>query len=147
MEYKKEIQFRWSDFDINFHLNHSVYYELGAQARTEMLASVGLNMAVYKANHFGPVLFREECVFTREILVGEKIWIDAGLLRVRDDLTKFSIRHHFYKEDGSICATITVDGAWIDTKLRKVIKPDIITKDLIEKLPKAVGFEIYSKQS
>lgn len=145
MSFKKQLDFRWSDFDINFHLNHSIYYEFGAQARVEMLAQYGITLEVYKKEKFGPVLFREECTFKKEIMVNEKIWIDAALLKVRDDLTKFSIIHHFYKEDGSICATIIVEGAWIDTVLRKVTKPSLITRELIEKMPKDVNFEFYSK--
>jgi acyl-CoA thioester hydrolase len=32
-QYSKKIDIRWSDIDANFHLRHSVYYDLGAFLR------------------------------------------------------------------------------------------------------------------
>jgi hypothetical protein len=43
--FSKQLSFRWSDLDPNFHVRHSVL-RLGAQHRIEILESLGLTMKV-----------------------------------------------------------------------------------------------------
>jgi acyl-CoA thioester hydrolase len=35
--FSKQLSFRWSDLDPNFHVRHSAYYDFGAQHRIEIL--------------------------------------------------------------------------------------------------------------
>ena len=42
---------------------------------------------------------------------------------MRADASRWSIVHEFKTADDQLCATITVDGAWMDTKLRKIANP------------------------
>jgi hypothetical protein len=46
--FSKQLSFRWSDLDPNFHVRHSAYYDFGAQHRIEILESLGLTMKVYR---------------------------------------------------------------------------------------------------
>jgi acyl-CoA thioester hydrolase len=62
--FSKQLSFRWSDLDPNFHVRHSAY-DFGAQHRIEILESLGLTMKVL-TGHFGPILFREECIFRKK---------------------------------------------------------------------------------
>ena len=68
MEYIKDVDIRWSDLDPNFHLRHSVYYDFGAYCRISFLNDNGITETVMREHKIGPVLFREECVFKREII-------------------------------------------------------------------------------
>jgi acyl-CoA thioester hydrolase len=43
--------------------------------------------------------------------------------KVNADASRWSIVHEFINEENKICATITVDGAWMDLKLRKLASP------------------------
>src|ERR1051326_457758 len=95
----KEIQLRWSDLDPNFHLRHSVYYDWGAYMRLTFLNEHGLTPAVLHQYHFGPILFREECVFKREILFGDKVEVNLKLIRSRRDFSRLSIVHEIWKND------------------------------------------------
>ena len=65
--YVRPIEIRWADLDPNFHLRHSIYYDYGAFSRICFLEGHGLNAAFMAKNQFGPILFREECVFKKEI--------------------------------------------------------------------------------
>ena len=49
ISFSKELSFRWSDLDPNFHVRHSAYYDFGAQHRIEILESLGLTMKVMRA--------------------------------------------------------------------------------------------------
>ena len=118
----KEVQIRWSDLDPNFHLRHSVYYDWGALSRIEFLYANGLTAELMNKLHFGPILFREECVFKKEIRLGDRIRIGLKLLKGKRDYSRWTIRHDIIKGDDIVSAILTVDGAWLDTDKRKLAK-------------------------
>lgn len=121
--FRKQLSFRWSDLDPNFHVRHSAYYDFGAQHRIEILENLGLTMKVLQTNHFGPILFREECVFRKEIKLSDIIFMQTKVSKMKIDASRWSIVHEFLNEQSQLCATITVDGAWMDTNLRKIANP------------------------
>jgi len=136
--FKKTISIRWSDIDPNFHLRHSAYYDFGAQHRMELLESLGLTLNVMQEQSFGPVLFREECVFRREIKFSDKIDIHTKLISMKPDASRWTLAHEFYKEEDVLCATLTLDGAWMDTTLRKLVNPvPKIAVDTMLQFPKS----------
>jgi acyl-CoA thioester hydrolase len=139
--FSKQLSFRWSDLDPNFHVRHSAYYDFGAQHRIEILESLGLTMKVLQINTFGPILFREECVFRKEIALSDTIFIHTKISKMRPDASRWSIVHEFKNEEDKLCATITVDGAWMDTKLRKIANPTpAIAMEAMTSIPKTVDF-------
>lgn len=139
--YSKSLELRWSDLDPNYHLRHSVYYDFAAQIRTTFLEEHGLTIRELQHLHLGPVLFREEGVFRREIRFGDKVNINLELLKLKKDYSRFSFRHQVTKENGTHCAFITVDGAWIDTRTRKLTIPPELGVAMIDDIPKAENFE------
>jgi acyl-CoA thioester hydrolase len=139
--YRKKVEVRWSDLDPNYHLRHSVYYDWGAYVRLRFLNEHGLTPAVMHQYHFGPVLFREECVFKREILFGDTVEINLRLTKSRRDFSRLSIAHEIFKNHETLSAIITVDVAWIDTKLRKLAVPPAFTHGTFEAIPKSIPFE------
>jgi acyl-CoA thioester hydrolase len=139
--FSKQLSFRWSDLDPNFHMRHSAYYDFGAQHRIEILESFGLTMSVLKRNHFGPILFREECVFRKEIGLSDIIFMHTKISKMRPDASRWSIVHEFKNEDDKLCATITVDGAWMDTKIRKIANPTpAIAMQAMNSIPRTEDF-------
>jgi len=135
------ISLRWADFDPNFHLRHSVYYDLGATARLEFLKKYGLDYEHMEAEQFGPVLFREEAIFRREVRPGDQIFINLLITKMRRDFSRFSFRHEITRADGTLCAVMNIDGAWIDTKLRKLTLPPEKVREVLDTLPRSADFE------
>jgi acyl-CoA thioester hydrolase len=121
--FSKQLSFRWSDLDPNFHVRHSAYYDFGAQHRIEILESLGLTIKALQMNHFGPILFREECVFRKEIKLSDAIFMHTKVSKLKTDGSRWSIVHEFVNEANVLHATVTVDGAWMDTQLRKLCDP------------------------
>jgi acyl-CoA thioester hydrolase len=141
MTYSKTLSLRWADIDANFHVRHSVYYDFAAQQRIELLAEAGLTLAVMQQEHVGPILFREECVFYREMKLNDTIAITASLLKMRPDASRWTIQHQFSNQDETLCAVLTVDGAWMDTAKRKLANPvPQIIVTVMNGFPKADGF-------
>lgn len=119
----KSLELRWADLDPNFHLRHSVYYDFGATARIEFLAQNGITVVFMQQHHFGPVIFREECVFKKEIRLSDAITIDLTLKQSTPDFSRWTIQHTIYKNADTISAILTIDGAWMDTVKRKLTLP------------------------
>lgn len=139
--FTKEVSVRWSDLDPNFHVRHSVYYDFGAQHRVEILEQLGLTMRIMQENNFGPILFREECVFRKEIRQNTKVFISTKVGKIREDASRWSLVHELKNEKEELLATITVDGAWMDTKLRKIANPTPqIAIDVMNLMPKSDNF-------
>ncbi|MDI1316837.1 acyl-CoA thioesterase [Flavobacterium sp.] len=139
--FTKEVSVRWSDLDPNFHVRHSVYYDFGAQHRVEILEQLGLNMRIMQENNFGPILFREECIFRKEIRQNTKVFISTKVGKIRDDASRWTLVHELKNEKEELLATITVDGAWMDTKLRKIANPTPqIAIDVMNLMPKSDHF-------
>ena len=114
------IQIRWSDLDPNFHLRHSVYYDWGAVCRVEYLNKAGLTLQRMQQLQIGLILFREECVFRREVRMGDVVTIDAKILKARRDFSRFTILHEIKKDTETVASIITVDIAWMSAITRKL---------------------------
>jgi acyl-CoA thioester hydrolase len=134
-DFIKEVQVRWSDLDPNFHLRHSVYYDWGALNRIEFLYAHGLTAELMQQLHFGPILFREECVFKKEIRLGDKVTIGLKLLKSKKDYSRWTIQHDIIKNGDVISAILTVDGAWLDTAKRKLATPPQLASDVFSQMP------------
>lgn len=135
------VQVRWSDLDPNFHLRHSVYYDWGAMSRLEFLEQHGLTIALMQQEQFGPIIFREECVFRREIVLGDQASITLELVKARKDYSRWSIRHQIMKDDGTLAAILTVDGAWLDTAKRKLALPPAQAIEVFTQMQTADDFQ------
>jgi acyl-CoA thioester hydrolase len=139
--FSRDIQVRWSDLDPNVHLRHSVYYDWGALCRIEFFYEHGLTAQMMQKFHIGPILFREECVFKKEIHLGNKVVINLKATKARRDYSRWTIEHDIIKDGDIIAATLTVDGSWLNTKERKlaIVPPEVIA--ILEKAPRSENFQ------
>ena len=139
--FTKEISIRWSDLDPNFHMRHSAFYDFGAQHRIEVLEQHGLTMKVMQQQSFGPVLFQEEAIFRKEIHLSDTITITTKMGKMKADASRWTIVHELKNQRDELCAVISVDGAWMDTKLRKLASPTPqIVVDVMNAFPKTEDF-------
>lgn len=138
------IQVRWADIDANRHLRHSVYYDFGASMRMNVLSELGLTTKKLAEFDLGPVLFREEAIFKREIVFEDKITLTLELVKATEDFGRWSLRHHFMKADGTLAAILNIDGAWIDLNKRKLAPANDFIRKIFEGFPKSSDFELIS---
>jgi len=138
--YERKVELRWADLDPNFHVRHSVYYDYGAYVRINYLQENGLTHQVFTQHHFGPIIFREECVFRKELKIGDEVTINLELSTARQDFSRWTIVHHI-KKDSQLAAVITLDGAWIDTHMRKLTNLPLEYQHVFENMPRTQNFE------
>ncbi|MEX0636349.1 MAG: acyl-CoA thioesterase [Ferruginibacter sp.] len=138
--YIKQLEVRWADLDPNFHVLHSKYYDFGAYSRMSFLIENGLTQAWMAENNIGMIAFREEAAFKKEILFGDKVTIHLQLLQLNKEVSRWTLIHHLYKNDDVLAAIITIDGAWLDTRLRKLALAPNRLKEIFLQAPKAENF-------
>lgn len=144
-EYIKKVDIRWSDLDPNFHVRHSVYYDFGAYIRMSAFIDLGITIQMLQEHNLGPILFREECVFKRELRFEDEVTINLQLAKVSPSYSRWTIQHEIVKNKETVAAIITIDGAWMDTAKRKLTIPSELVRPAFDKLPKSINFEWVGK--
>jgi len=124
MKNKFEIVFktRWADFDPNRHMRHSAYNDYAAEVRVRFFEAHDFHINDFARYHIGPILFKEETSFFKEIHIGEDIKADMELIAASRDFERWIFRHRIYNQKGQIAAEIKATGAWIDLQKRKLTK-------------------------
>lgn len=146
MNYNKPVEVRWSDLDPNFHVRHSVYYDFGALVRMSFFTEFGLSTDVLMQHQLGPILFREECLFKREIHFKDILSINLVLKQCSTTYSRWTMQHELIKNGNIVSAVITVDGAWIDTAKRKLTVPPDFVIPTMDKIPRATDFKIIERK-
>jgi acyl-CoA thioester hydrolase len=137
----KDIQIRWSDLDPNVHLRHSVYYDWGAFCRISFLHEYNLTSELMHQLKIGPILFREECIFKKEIRLGDKVTISLEVIKAKRDFSRWAIQHTIKKDADTIAAILVVEGAWLDTAKRKLAIPPQQVFDAFSQMPLDTNFQ------
>lgn len=136
-----DVQIRWSDLDPNNHMRHSVYYDLGALSRIQFFDRYDLTVQKMQELHFGPILFKEECIFRRELVLDDPVTINLEILKAKRDYSRWSIQHTIMKNPETVSAILTVEGAWLDTIRRKLTLPQSIAKEVFSQMPLHKDFQ------
>lgn len=140
-EFRQDIVVRWADLDPNGHVRHSVYYDYGAQARVAFLETRGLGLKWMVKNMIGPVLFREQAHFMRELHMSDEISIDFRVGGASEDGRKWRIVHNIHRGD-ELCAVLDMDGAWLDLRARRITVPPDDLAHAFDELPRTDDFKV-----
>lgn len=135
-----ETKVMWSQVDANRHMRHSAYADLAAQARLELLDKMDFSTGVLEQLKIGPVLFREELIYMKELHLNDKVSVSCAISRCREDGSRWSFEQKMFRGDGQQAALIRVDGAWIDLRLRKItaLPADVVQRFLA--MPRTADF-------
>ena len=144
-KFEKKIEVRWADADQNRHVRHSAYYDYGAHMRIRFFAERGFDSEEMNRLGIGPVLFKEECSFLKELHTDDTITINLLKGAISADASRWVLHHEIFNQHGEKCAHITTKGAWIDLKLRKLTIPPVKLANAITDLPVGEEF-IYQKK-
>ncbi len=120
MIYEKQIAVRWSDCDPNRHVRHSAYYDYGAHIRIRFFDDFGFSVQKLEDLGIGPIIFKEECSFIRELKANDTITINILKGELREDISRWVLHHEIFNQEGVKCAQVSLLGAWIDLDKRKL---------------------------
>ena len=133
-------QVMWSQIDANRHLRHSAYADICTQARCNMMNQLGFSVNECAKLGIGPILFREETVFFKEIRLDETVYVVVELTQWNKENHRFSFKQTLYNSKDIKAAVVTIDGAWMDLAQRKLCTLPMDTTQLIEDMPKSEDF-------
>ena len=133
---------RWSDLDANRHVKNTVYSEFATHTRLHLLASKGFDQARFERERFGPVMFREDARYRREVHFGDDVIVGVVVSGLADDGSRWRFEHEVTRGDGALSATMLIEGAWIHLDERKLIAPSADLLELMRSLPRAEEFEV-----
>lgn len=104
------------------------------------MTQIGITPAILQQHNIGPILFREECQFRREICFGDVLVVGVKIDKLSRDFRKWSMQHELIINDTLLAATLTIDGAWMDTKARKIIPPPHFFIEAYDHIPRTEMF-------
>jgi acyl-CoA thioester hydrolase len=123
MTHSQTYTVRWAELDPNGHMRHSAYADFAADQRVHWLDSLGFDVKKFAELRLGPILFREETKYLKELHGGEQIKVEGRVTGGTPDGARWTIEHTIYNAGGRVAATVTVDGAWLDLDRRKLTVP------------------------
>jgi len=141
MNFEITFHTKWSDFDPNRHMRHTAYNDYAAEVRVRFFQEHGLSISEFAKLNIGPVLFKEETSFLKEIHIGENITVKMELEGVSKGIERWRFNHQIFNEKGKLSAEIKVYGAWIDLQKRKLTVPPAKFVKIFQDLPKTENFK------
>ena len=139
--FQEHFAVRWSDLDGNRHVRNTIFSDFATHTRFRLLEAHGFSQARFESLRFGPVMFREEIRYRRELVFGERVSVDVRFAGLSEDASQWRARQEVTREDGKQAALLTIDGAWIHLDTRKLIAPPLELLTLLQGLPRSEDFE------
>ena len=134
-KFEQEIVIRWADCDQNRHVRHSAYYDYGAHIRIRYFNELGFSSAILSKLSIGPILFKEECSFIKELHPDDIITINLLKGEISEDASRWILHHEIFNHKGEKSAHITTKGAWMNLKIRKLTVPPLDIAKALHELP------------
>lgn len=138
---EEQFTVRWSDLDANRHLRNTVFSEYATHTRFRLLEARGFSQERFEELRFGPVMFREEIRYRRELRFAERVRVNMLMAGLAADGSQWRVRQEVMRENGKEAAVLTIDGAWIHLDTRKTIAPPPELVRLLQELPRTRDFE------
>jgi len=140
MTYEQTFTTKWADFDPNRHMRHSAYADFSAEIRVRFFAEHGFSMNEFAKFHIGPILFKEETTYYKEIGIGEDIRVNMTLEAASKHYERWRFTHQIFNQKGKLAAEVKVYGAWIDLLKRKLTAPPEVFIEIFNDLSKSSNF-------
>lgn len=136
----KEFQTRWADLDPNQHLRHTAYADYATHVRFSYLDEQGFSPQKFGELQIGPVILSEESKYLKEIKMGEVFSITAELLGLSENGSHWCIRHEVLNSSKKLAALLSLSGAWLDLKTRRLTAPPDDLVKVMKNLPRSKDY-------
>ena len=140
--FEEHFAVRWADLDANRHVRNTIFSEFATHTRLRMLASHGFTQAHFESLRFGPVMFREEVRYRRELVFGDEVRVNVVIAGLSEDGSSWRVHQEVTRGDGKQAAILTIDGAWIHLDSRKLVAPPEALATVLKGLPRSGEFEV-----
>lgn len=132
----------WGDMDFNGHMRNTAFLDRSADVRMMYFAENGFSMREFERRRVGPVIFRDELEYFRELRLLEPVRVTLVMEGLSEDCGKFRMRNEFFRADGELAARVTSSGAWLDLEKRRLTAPPEDLARVLAQLERAAEFEM-----
>lgn len=139
--FERTLYARWGDMDFNGHMKNTAYLDAGADVRMMYFAENGFSMREFERRRIGPVIFRDELDYYRELRLLESVRVTLAMAGLSDDGARFRMRNEFFRLDGERVARVTSTGGWLDLAARRLTAPPQDLADVLAGIERADDFE------
>lgn len=136
----RTFQVRWGDLDANGHMANTAYLAAASDVRMMRFQTEGFSMREFERLHFGPVVFRDEVTYRKELRLLEPYRVGLEVAGLSADGQHFRLRNPFTREDGTPVAEVLSTGAWMDLATRRLAPPPEALRQVLEALPRSADF-------
>ncbi len=140
--FEEHFAVRWADLDANRHVRNTIFSEFATHTRFRLLEAHGFTQERFESLRFGPVMFREEIQYRRELVFGQEVTVTALAAGLSEDGSHWRVHQEVRRADGKQAAILRIDGAWIHLDSRKLIAPPGELLELLRRLPRTEDFEV-----
>ena len=131
--FRKQIEVRWSDCDANQHMRHSAYADFCAHTRVGYMIKVGMTQEWLKQQGLGPVLFKEETEYFRELFMGEMVEVTVEMGEPTGSAKSVQLVQNIYRQNGELAARHKAVFGWFSMTERKVVElPGLVKQHMLE---------------
>ena len=131
----------WGDMDFNGHMRNTAFLDRSADVRMMYFAENGFSMREFERRRIGPVIFRDELEYFRELRLLDSVRVTLVMEGLSDDCGKFRMRNEYFRADGELAARVTSSGAWLDLEKRRLTAPPEDLARVLAQLERAADFE------
>ncbi len=137
----------WAQTDANAHMRNTAYLDLCVDVRFMFFAQHGVPAAEFDRLRVGPVIFRDEVDYLRELRLLDSVRVTLALCGLSEDGSRFRLRDELFAADGTLAARVTTTGAWLNLATRKLIAPPAPIADALAALGRTDDFEVLVPRS
>ena len=106
-------------------------------------ASQGFPLARFAELAVGPVIFKDEIEYFRELRLLDPVRITLAISGASEDGSHFRLVNEYYRarpEDGRLAARLVTTGSWLDLRTRKLTRPPEELAETLRAMPRTGDF-------
>ncbi len=145
--FSKEFMVGWGDLDSNSHMKNTAYLDYAATTRFSFFSAHGFSANRFRELQFGPIVFKDEIRFFKEMLLLEKFKVNFVLDGMSQDGTMFRLVNEMFNDKAERVAVVTTQGAWFDLQKRKIQPPPTELLQVMGQLQKTEKFQEIVRES
>ena len=140
--YSKMLLASWADMDFNSHMRNTAFLDKSADVRMMYFSENGFPASEFSRLRLGPVVMKDEVEYRKEVHLLQDIQVTLAIAGHSDDGSRFLLRNEIFRLDGTLCASVTSSGGWLDLSARKLVAPPEALLNAMNSLPQTSDFTV-----
>ena len=132
----------WADMDFNSHMRNTAFLDKSADVRMMYFSENGFPASEFSRLRLGPVVMKDEVEYRKEVHLLQEIQVTLAIAGHSDDGSRFLLRNEIFRLDGTLCASVTSSGGWLDLSARKLVSPPEALLNAMNSLPQTSDFTV-----